>query len=47
MRCARPHACSFFDPSAEYLPFLMLRYVTLSLLVLRLLQHDDGKKRKF
>ena len=36
-----------FDPSPEYLPFLMLRYAITSLLLLRLLQRDDEKKHKF
>ena len=33
-----------FNPSAEYLSCVMLRYLVTSLLLLRLLQRDDDKK---
>ena len=34
-----------FNLSAEYLPYVMLRYTITSLLLLRLLQRDDNKKK--
>ena len=39
--------CQLFNPSAEYLPCVMLRYTIMSFILLRLLQLDDDKKHKF
>ena len=40
--CRNIGTCYFFDPSAEYLLFLMLRYAIMSLLLLRLLKRDHN-----
>ena len=39
--------CQPFNPPAEYLLCVMLRYTIVSLLLLRLLQRDDDKKTNF